>query len=144
MKSGAHAAISLAVAAGALALTTPPIPAWAVVGLALVVGVGIDVDHFLLAWYNTGSLEPVRRCLRDPRIVVAAQTEIFDEGSVGALNRLLSHAVVGGLVVPPLWLSAPYVAGLVAAALYAHVLADLVSTARGGVVVDRETVDRER
>jgi len=144
MNSSAHAAISLAVAAGALALTTPSIPAWAVVAVALVVGVGIDFDHFVLAWYNTGDLEPVRRCLRDPRIVVVAQEEIFDEGSVGALNRLLSHVVVGGVAVPLLWLRDPYVAGLVATALYAHVLADLVSTARWGVVVERSATDRER
>ncbi|WP_123536430.1 hypothetical protein [Halosimplex salinum] len=138
MKSSAHAAISLAVAVGALAVTTPPIPAWAVVAVALVVGVGIDFDHFLLAWYNTGDLRPVRRCLRDPRIVVFDQDAIFDDGTVGALNRLLSHVVVGGLAVPALWLWRPYLAGLVAASLYAHVLADLVSTARNGVVVDRE------
>ncbi|QLH75917.1 hypothetical protein HZS55_00740 [Halosimplex rubrum] len=144
MKSASHAAVSLAVAVAALLVTTPPIPAWAVVAVALVVGVGIDVDHFLLAWYNTGSLDPVRRCLRDPRIVFVAQDEIFDEGSVGALNRLLSHVLAGGVAVPLLWLRSPYVAGLVAAALYAHVLADLVSTTRAGVVVERSAVDRER
>ncbi|QLH80246.1 hypothetical protein [Halosimplex pelagicum] len=144
MKSASHAAISLVVATGALALTAPPIPAWAVVAVALVVGVGVDFDHFLLAWYNTGSLDPVRRCLRDPRIVLVAQDEIFDVGSVGALNRLLSHVVIGGVAVPLLWLRYPYVDGLVAAALYAHVLADLVSTTRAGVVVERSATDRER
>ena len=138
MKSGAHAALSVIVGVAALAVTTPPVPAWAVVALAVVVGVGIDVDHFLLAWYNTGSLAPVRRCLRDPRIVFLDQSAIFDDGSVGALNRLLSHVVVAGVAVPALWLWRPYVAGLVGASLHVHVLADLVSTTRRGVVVDRE------
>jgi hypothetical protein len=90
-----------------------------------------------LTWYNAGDLDPVRRCLRDPRIVVFDQDAIFEEGTVGALNRLLSHVVIGGLAVPALWLWRPYLAGLVGASLYAHVLADLVSTARYGVVVER-------
>jgi len=138
MKSSAHAVVSVVVGVAALAVTTPPVPAWAVVALAVVVGVGIDLDHFFLAWYNTGSLAPVRRCLRDPRIVFLDQSAIFDDGSVGALNRLLSHVVIAGVAVPALWPWRPYVAGLVGASLYAHVLADLVSTTRRGVVVDRE------
>ena len=138
MKSGAHAVVSVVVGVAALAVTTPPVPAWAVLALAVAVGVGIDLDHFFLAWYNTGSLTPVRRCLRDPRIVFLDQSAIFDDGSVGALNRLLSHVVVAGVAVPPLWPWRPYVAGLVGASLYAHVLADLVSTTRRSVVVDRE------
>ncbi|WP_436922996.1 hypothetical protein [Halosimplex amylolyticum] len=137
MKSGPHAAISLAVGLAALAVTTPPIPAWAVVVIAVAVGVGIDFDHFFLAWYNAGDLGPVRRCLRDPRIVVFDQDAIFEAGTVGALNRLLSHVVIGGIVVPALWLWQPYLAGLVGASLYAHLLADLVSTTRNGVVVER-------
>ena len=138
MKSGAHAAVSAVVGVAALAATTPPVPAWAVLAVAVVVGVGIDFDHFLLAWYNTGNLTPVRRCLRDPRIVLLDQDAVFDDGSVGALNRLLSHVVIAGVAVPPLWLWRPYVAGLVGVSLYAHVLADLVSTTRRSVVVDRD------
>ncbi|MFC7141627.1 hypothetical protein ACFQMA_17535 [Halosimplex aquaticum] len=137
MKSGAHAAISLVVGLAALAVTTPPIPMWAVVAVAVAVGVGIDFDHFFLAWYNAGDLDPIYRCLRDPRIVFFAQDEIFEEGIVGALNRLLSHVVIGGIAVPALWLWRPYLAGLVGASLYAHLLADLVATTRHGVVVER-------
>jgi len=138
MKSGVHAVVSVVVGVAALAVTTPPIPAWAVLAVAVAVGVGIDVDHFFLAWYNTGSFAPVRRCLRDPRIVFLDQSAIFEDGTVGALNRLLSHVVIAGVAVPVLWLWRPYVAGLVGVSLYAHVLADLVSTTRRGVVVDRE------
>ena len=137
MKSTAHAAVSLVVAALALALTTPPIPAWAVVAVALVAGVGIDVDHFLLA-RRGGDWSAVRRCLRDPRIVVLEQEAIFADGEVGAVERLLSHVVIGGIAVPLCWLWSPYVAGLVAAALYAHVLADLVETTRSTAVRDGE------
>lgn len=138
MNSATHAVVSLVVAGLALALTAPPVPAWAVVAVALVAGVGIDVDHFALAWYNTGRLDPVRRCLGDPRIVVLAQDEIFETGTVGAVNRLLSHAVIGGVAVPLAWLASPYLAGVTAASLYAHVLADLVGTARSTVVLDAD------
>ena len=54
MKSGAHAVISLVVAGLALALTDPPFAAPVVVGVALAIGVGVDLDHFVLAWWRTG------------------------------------------------------------------------------------------
>lgn len=135
MNSNAHAAISLVVAGLALAFTTPPVPAWVVVAVALVAGVGIDLDHFLLARYR-GDWGAVRRCLRDPRILFVDQEAIFEEGTVGAIRRLLSHVVIAGLVVPLVWLASPYLAGVVAAALYAHLLADLYATERSMVAVD--------
>jgi hypothetical protein len=135
MKSVTHAAISLVVAALALAVTTPPVPVWVVVAAALVAGVGVDVDHFPLARYG-GDWGAVRRCLRDPRIVFLDQEAVFEDGEVGAVERLLSHAVVGGVAVPLVWLVSPYVAGVVAVSLYAHVLADLVGTTRNTVVLD--------
>ena len=143
MESKSHAAISLVVAAGALALTTPPVPAWAVVAVALGAGVGVDVDHFLIARYRTGNWEATMRCLRDPRIVFLDQSRIFRPGEVGSLPRLLSHAVIAGAAVPALWVWRPYVAGLVAAALYAHVLADLVAGTRESVVVKRESISEQ-
>lgn len=136
MKSSAHAVVSLVVAGLALVLTDPPFSALVVVAVALVAGVGIDVDHFPLAWQRTGSLAAVRRCLRDPTIVFLDQDAIFVEGEVGAIRRLLSHAVVGGVAVPLCWLHSPYLTGLVATAVYAHVLADLWATNRDRVAVE--------
>ena len=138
MKSKAHAGISVVAGLAALAVTPPTIPAWAVVAVAVVAGVGIDLDHFLLARYNTGNWDAVRRCLRDPRIVAFAQDEIFEEGTVGALNRLLTHVVIAGVLVAVLWPWRPSVAGVVAVSLYAHVLADVVAMVRTSVVADRD------
>ncbi|MFB6139620.1 MAG: hypothetical protein ABEJ26_04200 [Halosimplex sp.] len=130
MKSSSHAAISLVAGLAALAVTTPTVPGWAVVVVAVGVGVGIDFDHFLIARYRTGHWGAARRCLRDPSLVFFRQEEIFEEGDVGALNRLLTHVLIGGLVVPVLWTRRPYLAGVVALSLYAHVLADLVAGVR--------------
>lgn len=139
MKSGAHATISLVVAGLALAATSPPVAAPVVVAVAIAAGVGIDLDHFLLARYG-GDWSAVRRCLRNPRILVVDQTAIFADGEVGAIRRLLSHVVIGGVAVPLVWLASPYLAGVVAASLYAHVLADLVETVRATVVFDADAV----
>ena len=138
MRSGAHAVISLVVAGLALALTDPPFAAPVVVGVALAVGLGVDLDHFVLAWWRTGGLDPVFRCLRDPRILFVEQDAIFEDGDVGAINRLLSHAVIGGVAVPLCRVVSPYLAGLVGVALYAHLLADLWATSRDAVAVERD------
>jgi hypothetical protein len=138
MNSWAHAAASLVVAGLALVLTDPPLSAPVVVGVALVAGVLIDLDHFVLAARRTGGLTAVNRCLRDPRIVFLDQSRIFEDGEVGMIERLLSHVVIGGVAVPLCWLSSPYLAGLVGAAVYAHVLADLVADSRNAVVLDAD------
>jgi membrane-bound metal-dependent hydrolase YbcI (DUF457 family) len=59
MRSGAHALVSLVVAGLALVVTDPPLAAPVVVAVALVAGVLIDVDHFLLAARRTGDFEAV-------------------------------------------------------------------------------------
>lgn len=138
MKSGSHAAISLVVAGLALALTDPPLSTPVVVAVALVAGVLIDLDHFVLAARRTGGLAAVRRCLRDPKIVVFDQSRIFEDGEVGMVERLLSHVVIGGVAVPLCWLSSPYLAGLVGVTVYVHVLADLVADSRNAVVLDAD------
>lgn len=137
MDSKAHAAISLVVAAVALAVTTPPVSPAVVVAVAVALGVGIDLDHFLLARWD-GDWSAVRRCLRDPRIVVFDQDAIFEDGEVGTVRRLVSHTVLGGVAVPLVWLASPYLGAVVAASLYAHLLADLVAMARDTVVLDAD------
>jgi len=139
MKSVSHTVVSLVVAGLALALTDPPFAAPVVVAVVLVFGVLIDVDHFVLAARRTGGLEAVRRCLRDPRIVFVEQEAIFEDGEVGMLERLLSHVVIGGVAVPLCWLLyGPYLGQLVGAAVYAHVLADLVADTRNAVVLESD------
>jgi len=100
------------------------------VAFAAVVGVGIDFDHFLVAWYNTGDPRAIRYCLRNPRAVFVDQGSIFHEYELGKLDRLLSHMLIGGPLVAGLWVLSPTLALLAAATLYVHVVADLVQDIR--------------
>ena len=104
----------------------PPVstPVLLIVGLGL--GVGIDADHFPLARLNRGDWAPLRRCLRDPSIVVFDQDAIFEEGDVGARRRLLSHVVIGSLAVGGLSLLNRPLAMMGALVLGTHLLQDVV------------------
>lgn len=135
-----HLLISLAVG---VALVVSPLagdthPA-VVVGVCAVAGTSIDLDHFLIARYRTGSWDAVRRILDRPRRLFLDQSELFEEGEVGLLHRLLSHALLGGAAVTTLAVLSESAAGalgavvttdlalVVAVAVYAHVVADLVA-----------------
>jgi hypothetical protein len=126
MYSRDHALVSVVVALlGTVALPLPV--TWPVaVAYAVVVGVAIDLDHFVVARLTTGEWTAVRRCLRNPRLVVLAQDDIFDPGDLTPLQRLLSHHVIGGALVGGLWVVSEPLAVFTAVVLYAHVLADLV------------------
>ena len=100
------------------------------VAFAAIVGVGIDFDHFLVAWYNTGEPRAIRYCLHNPRAVFFDQASIFQEYELGKLDRLLSHMLIGGPLVAGLWVVAPTLSALAAASLYVHVVADLVQDIR--------------
>ncbi|WP_173424860.1 hypothetical protein [Natrinema salifodinae] len=101
-------------------------PDAAVVASGTAVGVFIDLDHFLIARFKTGTWDAARFCLANPRATVADQGEIFEPGDVGVLSRLLSHVVIAGIVVPALTLVSIPLAIVTGAVLYAHLLADLV------------------
>jgi (2Fe-2S) ferredoxin len=126
MYSKHHFLISVAVGAAVALLTTSPYPWWVLLAVAAVVGVGVDLDHFLVAALNTGEWRALRRCLRDPTLVVRDQGAIFEAGEVGVIRRLLSHVVLGGALVGLLALRAPFLAAFVALVLYFHLLADLL------------------
>ena len=130
MYSRDHAIISAVVGALAGLVLPLPVPLWAAVGYAVVVGVAIDVDHFLDARLIGGDWAALRRCLRNPRIVFVDQGAIFESGELGPLHRLLSHHVIGGAVVAGLWAVSEPLALFTAVILYAHVLADLVADNR--------------
>ena len=100
------------------------------VAFAAVIGVGIDFDHFVVAWYNTGDPRAIRYCLRNPRAVFTDQASIFHEYELGKLDRLLSHMLVGGPLVAALWVLNPTLALLATATLYVHVVADLFQDIR--------------
>lgn len=126
MYSRDHAIVSVVVGTVAATALSLPIPWWAAVGYAVVVGVGIDFDHFLVARVTTGDWAALRRSLRNPRLVFFDQGEIFEPLALWPLQRLLSHHVLGGLAVAALWpVSAP-LALFTAIILYAHVISDLL------------------
>lgn len=130
MYSRGHAAVAAAVGIPVAAFAPPdhsPVLLWAFVVL---LGVGIDVDHFLVARLERGDWTNARRCLRDPSLVFGDQTDIFDAGDLYRDQRLLSHHLIGGALVAVLWPVAPYWALAAAVAVYTHVLADLYSDAR--------------
>jgi len=132
MYSKAHFLISLAVGTAVAVLASqPPLPAAATVGYAAVLGVGIDFDHFLVARLNTGTWDTLVRVVRNPRRVLFDQSEIFEAGEdMTKLQRLLSHALLGGLLVAGLYPFLPYVAVVSAVVLYVHVLCDLYRDVR--------------
>lgn len=131
MKSGHHALHSVGVAIVALVVAPPPTHPLVLVGAVVGLGVGIDIDHFLLARLHTGSWHNLRRVLDRPSMVVLDQTSIFDEDEVGAVDRLVSHVLIGIVCTSLLWVvGLAYWAGVVAAVLLIHVLADAYSSAR--------------
>jgi hypothetical protein len=132
MYSKAHLLISLAVGAAVGALTgQPPALAAGTVAYAAVLGVGIDFDHFLLARLNTGSWDALLGVVRNPRRAVFDQRDIFEEGEdMTRIQRLLSHVVLGGVLVAVLYPLSAYAALLSAVVLYVHVLSDLYQDVR--------------
>lgn len=126
MYSRDHAIVSAVVGAAGVRFLSVPVPWWAAVGYAVVVGVAIDVDHFAVARLESGDWTALRRCLRTPSLVFLGQDEIFDPTDLWPLQRLLSHHVIGGVAVGGLWLVSAPLALFTALVLYAHVLCDLV------------------
>ena len=132
MYSKSHLIISVAVGA-IVAVTTgqPPLSAAVTVGYAAALGVGIDVDHFVIARLNTGDWETLLGVVRDPRRAVFDQTDIFEgDEDVTRLQRLLSHVLLSGLLVAVLYPISPYAALVSGAVLYVPVLSDLYQDVR--------------
>lgn len=132
MLSKHHLLLSIA-AGGALLLFTPStLPIWLVLGVATGMGVLIDLDHFLLARLNQGDWRALTRGLRNPRLLVLDQDQLFDVDALWARQRLLSHAIIGSVLVGGLvaagsrFALAPWVGLVAAVTLWVHLLADLV------------------
>jgi hypothetical protein len=129
MESRAHATVGAAVSAVLVAVNWPDAQlqfqavAWTY-GVAL--SVLVDLDHFLITRVRVGDWRHLRRVLANPLGVLGAQDWIFDDEDLTELNRLLTHAVLGGVLVAATWLVAPAFGVFTAVVLYAHVLADLV------------------
>jgi hypothetical protein len=128
MKSGEHFLLTLPVVGCVLARMDERSPrrlvALTVYGLGL--GVLIDLDHFVLARLRVGDWRHLVTCLRSPRRVFTDQENLF-KGTGGMANlRVLSHVLVGGVLVALARRVSRPVGTLTAAVLYTHVLADLL------------------
>lgn len=127
MYSRAHGAISLAVGVALVVAGVEFVHPLVVVGYATAAGVLIDLDHFLLARYNSGSWRATRYLLSNPRRALADQSTIFEESEISPFDRLLSHVVIIGVVVPVTWWVDPAFGLVNGVVLYCHVLADLIA-----------------
>jgi hypothetical protein len=125
MRSRHHFPISLAVGLAAVATVPTPLPALAVVVGAGLLGTFVDLDHFLIARVRTGSWDPLRRCLADPRMALLEQDDIFEAGDVGSLARLVTHGLLTVGVVAGLWAVDPALALVAGVVLAVHIGCDV-------------------
>jgi hypothetical protein len=133
-----HALGSLALGVVLLAVSAAPARPVVLLPAVVAIGVGIDFDHFLVAYLNTGSTKNLRRVARDPRIVVLDQRAIFDPADLSELQRLLSHVVIAGIAVSGLvMLGERGWATVVGLTLYLHVLSDLIADVRNEARTER-------
>ena len=126
MYSSHHAVLSALAGVALLPFVSTELGAVGVIAYAVVLGVGVDFDHFLVARYNAGDWRALRACIADPRRVLFSQDEIFAPAEVGVVERLLTHVVLAGVLVAVLLAGGLVDLAVVSAVvLYVHVLADL-------------------
>nr|WP_193787533.1 hypothetical protein [Natronococcus amylolyticus] len=101
------------------------VPAAAIVVYGTIVGVAIDLDHFVIARFETGTWDALRFCLTNPVAAFTDQDRIFERGDVGALSRLLSHLLLAGLAVSGTALASAPLALVTGTVLYAHIVTDV-------------------
>lgn len=127
MYSKHHLVISLVVGAIGTGIVAPDSPpAWVLVSAAGAIGVLIDLDHFVIARWNTGDWGAVKRCLASPRLVVVDQSRIFRATDVRSHQRILTHVVLTAAIIAVtgvLDTELMIIAGLV---LLAHIGSDII------------------
>lgn len=134
MKSAEHAAIGATVGAVAVVGFFPneslPIQAALWVG-GVFLSVFVDLDHFVIARAMSGDWSSLRRAVTNPRVGLVDQEEVFvgvDEPRLRQY-RLLSHLLIGGVLVALTSRLDVRLDAFVAVLLYAHVVADLLRDA---------------
>lgn len=121
-----HLVVSALVGALAAAVAgLTPLESGVLVAYAAAVGVAIDLDHFPIARLTTGDWRALRFCLSHPSAALLDQSRIFEEGEVTPHHRLLSHLIVGGLLVAATALADAFLAAVTAVVLYAHLVTDV-------------------
>ena len=131
MYTKSHLLISAVVGAAIVVWTgVPPNDAVLLVGYAAFVGAAIDLDHFVVARLRADDWRHLRSAVSNPRVAFVAQDELFEEGDVGPMTRLLSHALLGGALVVGLVAVDRFLALLTLVVLYVHVVCDLLAGVR--------------
>lgn len=126
MHSREHLATSLVAGLALVQFVETPLGPVGTVAFAGLLGVVVDLDHFLIARFRTGSWGPLRRAVTSPRRAFIDQDELFDAGDVGERTRLLSHVLVASLLVAGFLVTWPSLAIVVAVVLSVHIGADLL------------------
>ena len=130
MYSRSHAIIS-AITGVPLAVTAPEFHQQLhILIYVAVLGVGIDLDHFVIGRINRGHWSNLTRCIRSPSQVFVDQVSIFERGDIWRDQRLFSHLLIGGVLVGLTWFISEYLALVTAVTVYTHVIADLYSDMR--------------
>jgi hypothetical protein len=136
MNSPEHATLGAVVSAISV-FTLPnvafPLEATGLFAYGVLLSVFVDLDHFVLARVHAGNWSHLRRCLTDPVFAFTRQEQVFDGVDTRTLetHRLLSHALLGGVLVAATTLVAPVYGLFTGVVLYVHVVADLLRD--GGV-----------
>lgn len=127
MYSKHHFLISIGIGVALYALLDAPVAGPLIIPYAAVVGVGIDLDHFLIARLNSGNWRATTSVLKDPRRAFFDQESIFEPDEVLVLQRLLTHVGISGVLTVGLYPISDVLAVATAAVLYGHVLSDLLA-----------------
>lgn len=130
MYSRNHAVVSALVGIPLVAVAPDSQDPVHIMVLVVVFGVGIDLDHFVIGRINRGDWTNLVDCIQSPSRAFVRQETIFEPGDVWRDQRLLSHLLIGGLLVPPVFFLDSYLSFIVAITIYVHVLADLYSDIR--------------
>lgn len=99
----------------------------AVLGVyGVLLGVFIDLDHFLIARLRTGGWHHLRESVRDPVGAFATQEAIFDDVRDMEDERLLTHVLFGGVLVGATRVVSRPLGFVTAVVLYCHLVCDLL------------------
>ncbi len=128
MKSSEHAVVGTAVSMIGVRLFGQELSVAQKLGLWLygvVLSVVIDLDHFVLGRYYLGDWSMLNEAISDPARAFTDPAWLFTDVDMET-ERLLSHAIIGGLLSLGLFVLTPLLGAFTALVLYAHGLCDLL------------------
>jgi hypothetical protein len=97
-------------------------------GYGVFLSVFIDLDHFVISRYKTGSWKWLFEALTNPKNAFTAPEWLFEDTNM-VFERLLSHAVIGGVLTLLSFAVAPFLAVFTPVVVYTHILCDLLRDA---------------